>query len=230
MNDEAEDDEAEGGGFQIANGEPETQGPRPGHPAPVAALSPFDSGEKMRFTRSISVTLCALSIALAFASCERERREFKGSPPPVSPVNDVRQSELRPGPPMPDNRAEAPYVDNAYAMSEGKRLFESMNCVGCHAHGGGAIGPPLIDEKWIYGASPENIYATIVEGRPNGMPAFADKIPNDQIWQIVAYVRSLNGMASKDAAPSRSDHMQAKPAEQSTKQEPLRTQRAERKQ
>ncbi len=36
---------------------------------------------------------------------------------------------------------------------------------------------------------PENIYATIINGRPNGMPAFGGKIPPQQVWQIVAYVQ-----------------------------------------
>jgi cytochrome c oxidase cbb3-type subunit 3 len=72
-----------------------------------------------------------------------------------------------------------------------------------------------MDDVWIYGSAPENIYATIVEGRPNGMPSFRGKIPDSQIWQIVAYVRSMSGLASQGAAPARSDHMHAKPSEQS---------------
>jgi cytochrome c oxidase cbb3-type subunit 3 len=108
---------------------------------------------------------------------------------------------------------------NAYAMNEGKRLYQSFNCVGCHANGGGAIGPPLIDDKWIYGADPDQIAATILEGRPNGMPSFRGKIPDFQVWQLAAYVRSMSGQVQKDAAPSRDDHMQNKPAENSTDQE-----------
>ena len=92
-------------------------------------------------------------------------------------------------------------------MNEGKRLFAWFNCVGCHAHGGGGMGPPLIDERWIYGSAPENIYSTIVEGRPNGMPSFRGKIPDYQVWQLVAYVRALGGLAPKDAAPGRNDEM-----------------------
>jgi cytochrome c oxidase cbb3-type subunit 3 len=70
-----------------------------------------------------------------------------------------------------------------------------------------------------YGIEPENIYATIVEGRPNGMPSFQGKIPDYQVWQLVAYVRSMSGQLSKDVAPSRSDHMSYKPAEQSSPKE-----------
>ena len=78
-------------------------------------------------------------------------------------------------------------------MSQGKQLFTWFNCTGCHANGGGGSGPPLMDDNWIYGGSIENIVATIREGRPNGMPSFRGRIPDDQIWEIAAYVRSMGG-------------------------------------
>jgi len=62
----------------------------------------------------------------------------------------------------------------------------------------------------------EQIYATIVQGRPNGMPAFAGKLPATQVWQLVAYVRSLSGWIRKDVAPARDDAMQVKAQEQQT--------------
>jgi cytochrome c oxidase cbb3-type subunit 3 len=73
-----------------------------------------------------------------------------------------------------------------------------------------------MDAQWIYGEQPQNIFATIVEGRPNGMPSFRGRVPTQQVWQLVAYVRSLSGQVSKDAAPSRSDHLFMKKSEQST--------------
>ena len=99
------------------------------------------------------------------------------------------------------------YQENAYAISEGQRLFSWYNCAGCHFHGGGGIGPPLMDDLWIYGSEPQNIHATIIQGRPNGMPAFGGRIPDYQVWQLAAYVRSLSGLTPKDAVPARSDHM-----------------------
>jgi len=45
-----------------------------------------------------------------------------------------------------------------------------------------------MDDEWIYGFEPVNIFATIVEGRPNGMPSFRNRIPDYQVWQLVAYV------------------------------------------
>jgi len=87
-----------------------------------------------------------------------------------------------------------------------------MNCAGCHAAGGGGgIGPALSDEEWIYGWEPEVIFDSIVYGRPNGMPSFSGRIPDQQVWQIVAYVRSLSGLASRQAAPGRGDHLSGGP-------------------
>jgi cytochrome c oxidase cbb3-type subunit 3 len=88
-------------------------------------------------------------------------------------------------------------------------LFEAFNCAGCHSHGGGGMGPALMDDRWIYGSHPGNIFASIVEGRPNGMPTWRNKIPDQQVWEIVAYIQSLNGQAPIDVLPGRSDHLSA---------------------
>src|ERR1043166_6823285 len=90
-----------------------------------------------------------------------------------------------------------PYEGNAYAVSQGQQLFEQYNCSGCHFHGGGGIGPALMDDEWIYGSSPANIYGSIAEGRPNGMPSWGGHIPDYQIWELVTYVRSVGGVAGK---------------------------------
>ncbi len=159
----------------------------------------------------VSSLLCALLVAcVTLAGCQRERREFRQAPPSSS-VGSISLSDLHPGQPMPPlPPTENPDEQNAYAVSEGKRLYEQYNCSGCHFHGGGGIGPPLMDDKWIYGGDPANIFFTIVEGRPNGMPSFRGKIPDAQVWQLVAYVRSMSGQVPRDASPGRSDSMNTK--------------------
>jgi cytochrome c oxidase cbb3-type subunit 3 len=147
---------------------------------------------------------------LVLIGCQREDREFRPAPPSGAEV-----------------RFEEDFERNAYAQSEGKQLFIFMNCNTCHADGGGAIGPPLMDETWIYGFEPRKIYETIAFGRPNGMPAFGGRssapaitvvgqLPESQIWRLVAYVRSLSGLAPKDAAVGRDDHMFRRPPEHAT--------------
>jgi cytochrome c oxidase cbb3-type subunit 3 len=84
------------------------------------------------------------------------------------------------------------YYDNADAVATGKRLFGQYNCSGCHSNGGGGMAPSLMDDEWIYGGRLEQIHQTLVEGRPNGMPTWAGKISDSQLWQISAYVRSMS--------------------------------------
>jgi cytochrome c oxidase cbb3-type subunit 3 len=123
----------------------------------------------------------------------------------------ARQSPLRPGSPEISQQVNNPYAGNAYAISGGQRLFDWYNCSGCHANGGGGMGPPLIKDEWIYGGEPANLFDTIVKGRPNGMPSWGGKIPEYQIWQLVTYVRSMNHLEPKSATPARPDTIEQSP-------------------
>jgi cytochrome c oxidase cbb3-type subunit III len=160
--------------------------------------------------------IAAALLAAALSACQREDRRFRTWPPAASALPAVRQSPLQPGPTTRDLAVRNEYEGNAWAVSEGKRLYNQFNCSGCHFQGGGGIGPPLMDSQWIYGSQPENIFATIVEGRPNGMPSFRGKLGNDQVWKLVAYVRSMSGLLAKDVASGRNDDMQVRSQEQST--------------
>ena len=161
--------------------------------------------------------LCAF-VCLFVASCKREQRQF-AQPPANFKSYDVTMSDIHPGSTGLPQPVQNPSDQRAFDTNEGKRLFTQYNCSGCHFNGGGGIGPPLMDEKWIYGENPENIYATIVEGRPNGMPSFRQKIPDSQVQQLVAYVRSMSGQLRKDVAPTRNDTMNARRSEQRTERE-----------
>jgi len=164
--------------------------------------------------RLLLATACA-AVVMASIACKRETRDFHEIPPSVT-APAVSVSDLRPGGGVPPPPAKTPYEQNAYALAEGKRLFTAYNCSGCHANGGGGMGPALMDDTWLYGHEADQIYASILEGRPNGMPSFRGKIPEYQIWEIAAFVRSMSGLAPKDAAPSRDDHMEGAPAQSST--------------
>jgi cytochrome c oxidase cbb3-type subunit III len=149
----------------------------------------------------------ALMIAL-LAGCDREARESRGRPlPETMPTTET--TTLYAGTPSPvavDPRARL-YEGNAFHIGEGQRLFGWMNCVGCHAHGGGGMGPPLMDDQWIFGDRMEQIVQTILQGRPNGMPSFKGKLTEQQVWELAAYVKSMAGQTPKDAVPSRGDEM-----------------------
>ena len=169
-------------------------------------------------TRAI-VPLLLVAVALV-SSCKREERGFRVQPPQAETAQLISVTSFHAGPATEPSHQYNPYEENAYAMAQGKLLYESFNCVGCHFHGGGGIGPPLMDDKWIYGSEPDQIFATVIQGRPNGMPSFKGKIPDYQVWQIVAYVRSLSGLANAQAAPGRSDTMQMTRPPASTPKQP----------
>lgn len=163
----------------------------------------------------MKIAIIASVVALLpLCACQREERRFQEPTPAVTGPQSVKLTDLRPGAGAPPPQIAAVYQENAYAIAQGKQLFEWFNCNGCHNRGGGGIGPALMDDKWIYGADPATIYATIVEGRPNGMPSFRGRIPDQQVWQLVAYVRSMSGLAPSAAAPGRNDAMQVVSPEQ----------------
>jgi cytochrome c oxidase cbb3-type subunit 3 len=157
--------------------------------------------------------MLALAATAALVGCNRENRNLKASPAESGP-HAVTVSDLYPGPTAaqtPSDPRGLEYEGNATHISNGARYYRWFNCNGCHFNGGGGIGPPLMDEAWRYGGQIEQIYASIAQGRPNGMPAFRDKIPEQQIWEIAAYVRTLSGNADKLAAQSRGEEMRSIP-------------------
>jgi cytochrome c oxidase cbb3-type subunit 3 len=150
-----------------------------------------------------------IAAALALGACQREARHSSSSPIAGAIPAGQSPDTIYPGggtPPPLDPRA-AKYDNNAPSLAEGQALYTQMNCVGCHAHGGGGMGPALMDDKWRYGGRIDQIAATIAEGRPNGMPAWRGRLTDDQIWKLAAYVRTLSGQPSKDAVSSRGDEM-----------------------
>ncbi len=160
------------------------------------------------------------------SACERETRGWRVAPHVPEAASRVAASALAAGPSastasapaaampsaaasvvVPMQRIANRYESNAYAVSQGQRWFRWYNCNGCHANGGGGMGPALMDAQWLYGSAPAQVAASIVQGRPNGMPSFAGRIPDEQVWQLVAYIRSMSGLVRADVAPGRSDSL-----------------------
>jgi cytochrome c oxidase cbb3-type subunit 3 len=102
------------------------------------------------------------------------------------------------------------------AAVEGGRAAFRVNCVQCHGSGAaGAKGyPNLNDDDWLWGGDLKTIEYTITHGvrnpdhpqtRMSQMPAFGrDGILNDQqIGDLVAYVRTISSQRSADSAAQR---------------------------
>jgi len=129
--------------------------------------------------------------------------QFPASAPPPGQLSDQprRSSDGV-------DRNDEPFQRNRWAVAEGKRLYEWFNCAGCHSPGGGGgMGPSFMDAQWRYGDAPGSVFASIVEGRPFGMPSFRDRVHPADVWKLVAYVRTLGRLTPKDVWPARGDEM-----------------------
>ncbi len=127
------------------------------------------------------------ALIILLAGCHREAR-YQSQPATGTPAIASSPDTVFPGnasPPGLDPRAAA-YEGNAPAIAKGQQLFLWMNCAGCHSHGGGGMGPALMDGKWRYGGRIDQIASSISEGRPNGMPSWRSKLTQDQIWSLAA--------------------------------------------
>jgi len=152
-------------------------------------------------TRAVTGGILAAMFAMVVAACDRKPQEAAEHPaaqPAPQKSGDALTVALvpfSPGGQKPISTEDAEgrrIMRDPEQIAAGKQLYSALNCVGCHFHGGGGIGPALMDDKWIYGDSIENIASTIREGRPNGMPSFRGVVPDEQIWQLAAYVRSFS--------------------------------------
>ncbi len=92
--------------------------------------------------------------------------------------------------PVGDN----PYAGDAAAIAEGKTLvMGSLACGSCHGPElAGGIGPNLTDTEWIYGGEDADLFETLTNGRPGGMPSFATQTDEDARWKVVSYIGSLS--------------------------------------
>jgi mono/diheme cytochrome c family protein len=122
---------------------------------------------------------------------------------PQSAVGFVEHADyIRPGLAGPNPtalRLTNPFEGDRQVVTIGGQLFHSYNCVDCHGmDGAGAMAPSLADGRWRFGGSPSEVFESIYQGRPEGMPAWGGRISDADIWRLVAYVRSLG--AGKDVA------------------------------
>jgi cytochrome c oxidase cbb3-type subunit 3 len=148
--------------------------------------------------RILEAALIAVARAALSGCGKRDRTNVAQAPPDRPSPQGTAVSTQFPGggSPPPADPNGAKYDGNAQAIAEGKRLFDWYNCSGCHFHGAGGIGPSLIDSTWAYGDKIDQIYASIYQGRPNGMPSWGQKLSTTEIWELAAYIRG----AARDAA------------------------------
>jgi cytochrome c oxidase cbb3-type subunit 3 len=125
--------------------------------------------------------------------------EQPGNPQAVLPSGGTRAlietpvSGLFPGGVPTRPNLQNPVANDPAAPQRGMAYFAAFNCVGCHAdNGGGGMGRALSNRYFQYGGEPANIYLSIVQGRPDGMPAWGGILPDVVIWDLVAYIQQIS--------------------------------------
>jgi cytochrome c oxidase cbb3-type subunit 3 len=158
-----------------------------------------------------------LLLVLALGACTKGARgsERAGGRAMAKTDSSSRVPGVNPGihPSVVLGQLRKPYAGDRDAIATGQMLFNAMNCSGCHSgFAGGGMGPSLRDSAWIYGNTDAQIYSTIAEGRPAGMPAWGAKLPEDQIWKIIAYLRTL-GTTNEPVKPPKPAYTVYQPPE-----------------
>lgn len=118
---------------------------------------------------------------------------------PVSPAERVASA--------PRGTLKNPYTGQEDKIAQGKELFMSYSCSGCHGGtGGGGMCPPINGEVWFYGIDDDVLFRLItlgsVEMQKQGfdrlggpglqMPPFGQIIKtDDELWKILAWIRSI---------------------------------------
>jgi len=155
------------------------------------------------------LTMVCVSVA-SLTSCDDAIPRRAEIPPPPGTLGDARQGQLQAGPDRRMVQLVNPYDGQAEAIRDGRRMFQWMNCNGCHGgFGGGGIGPPLINGE----RNPASDFDYIYSGRGGGMPAYGGRISDDQIWRIIAYIHALQREeifipdAQTEAAPEAQSHV-----------------------
>ncbi len=106
-----------------------------------------------------------------------------------------------------DEAQTNPVAGDAAAIAEGEMLFEAV-CAGyCHVKSGADRDgkcPNLFDCEWKNGEGTDaEMFKVVSDGVPKTeMVGFAGQLPDDMLWQILAYVRSASQCQADTAGPA----------------------------
>jgi cytochrome c oxidase cbb3-type subunit III len=163
--------------------------------------------------RNLSVSVLAIGLALAPASGQQSLPQSQQAQQPGAGLHpnvgeagsgisgiflQVPVSHLAPGAAPLRPAIKNPAQSDPQARDRGMKYFINFNCNGCHAdNGGGGMGPALSNNLFSYGSEPENIFLSIYQGRPNGMPAWGAVLPEAVIWDLVTYIGKISNEPSR---------------------------------
>jgi mono/diheme cytochrome c family protein len=132
-----------------------------------------------------------------------------------TPLETARQAEK--------GSLKTPYPDFASVADEGHKKFMAAGCNGCHGGtGGGGMGPPLTNQVWVYGKDSDTLFRLIALGsdelqkegyQRKGSENVVGPMPpmggivksNDDLWKIIAWIRSVNPSSAEGSSASASE-------------------------
>ena len=116
-----------------------------------------------------------------------------GAAPAEAPTEAAAEAPPGPAEAAAASSPVAAYLEDPAAITAGRRMFRAV-CTGyCHSTTPGVTkdAPNLFDCNWDHGNTDADLYRVINQGVPDTeMLPFEGKIPEDTIWQVIAYVRS----------------------------------------
>jgi mono/diheme cytochrome c family protein len=155
--------------------------------------------------RTIAVSLLIIGFA-AVAAIAAEESSAGGSP-----LETARQAEK--------GSLKSPYADFASVAEDGRKVYLAAGCNGCHGMGGGGMGPPLTNQVWVYGKDDDTLFRLIALGSDElqkqgysrkgsenvvgPMPPFGQIVKSDDdMWKIIAWIRSVNPSSAEGSSAS----------------------------
>jgi putative heme-binding domain-containing protein len=111
-------------------------------------------------------------------------------------VSNAQEQRINPQ----QGRASNPLEGNPDAIKAGQMLFDTA-CSGCHGeHAEGGRGPNLADGRLVRRRGVQRLFGSIHNGVPGTeMPGF--NLPDQQIWQMLAFISSLSAPAAASKVP-----------------------------
>ena len=170
----------------------------------------------MKNRRSPIRPLFLIAIALSGAACGnmKEQRNLRPGEPSAffhdglssrdAPAHTIARGQPSPGDPRETGfRHGAPLAHNpdaltAALLARGQERF-NIHCAACHGEDGYGTGivvrrgfppPPSFHDKRLREAADGNLFDAITRGYGTMLP-FADRMPADDRWAVVAYLRAL---------------------------------------
>ncbi len=96
--------------------------------------------------------------------------------------------------------SQHPSIGDPKAIAAGAKLY-ATSCPGCHGpDGSGGRGPNLVRRSLWHPLRDEAIFSAIRNGVP-GTDMPPTKLPDDQTWNLVAFLHALIGPASENNVP-----------------------------